>query len=167
MRDRNRAVVSVIGRDQKGVVARVSTYLAGCNINIEDIEQRVMEGLFIMTMLVDLSELAINLDELILGLKGIGEEIHMDVGIRLHGRKEPKRVAILVSREPHCLERLIADRDQGTLNGELVAVLSNHDLLRPLATAHGLPFASHPSTDKAAHEAFLMAQLKECRADLV
>src|SRR6266852_2336391 len=68
---KNLAVISVIGHDQKGVVARISTYLAGCNINIEDIEQRVMEGLFIMTMLVDLSDLNVNLDELILGLKRI------------------------------------------------------------------------------------------------
>ena len=97
---KNLAVISVIGHDQKGVVARISTYLAGCNINIEDIEQRVVEGLFIMTMLVDLRDLSINLDELILGLKRIGEEIHMDVSIRLHGRKEPKRVAVLVSESP-------------------------------------------------------------------
>jgi formyltetrahydrofolate deformylase len=102
---KNLAVISVIGRDQKGVVARISIYLAGCDINIEDIEQRVVEGLFIMTMLVDLSDLSINLDDLIFGLKRIGEDIHMDVSIRLHGCKEPKRVAVLVSREPHCLER--------------------------------------------------------------
>jgi len=147
-------------------VARISTYLAGCNINIEDIEQRVVEGLFIMTMLVDLSDLNINLDELILGLKRIGEDIHMEVGIRLHGQKEPKRVAVLVSREPHCLERLIADREQGALSGELVVVLSNHELLRPLAETHGLPFFSQPSTDKAAHEAFLVEKLKQFRCDL-
>src|SRR5512147_364958 len=103
---KHRAVISVIGHDQKGVVARISTYLAGCSLNIEDIEQRVTEGLFIMTMLVDMSELNINLDALILGLKKIGEEIHMEVTIRLHGSREPRRVALLVTREPHCLERL-------------------------------------------------------------
>ena len=104
---RNRAVVSVIGRDQKGVVARVSTYLASCNINIEDIEQRVMEGLFIMTMLVDLSDLECTLDELVLGLKQIGDEIGMEVKLRLAGGPaERKRVAVLVTKEPHCLEQL-------------------------------------------------------------
>ncbi len=163
----NRAVISVIGHDQKGVVARVSTYLAGCSINIEDIEQRVMEGLFIMTMRVDLSEISINLDELILGLKKIGEEIRMDVSVRLLGRRDPKRVAILVSREPHCLEQLIEDRDHGRFNGELVVVLSNHEVLRPIAEAAKLPFYSFPSKDKAAHEAFLLEKLREYRADVV
>jgi formyltetrahydrofolate deformylase len=164
---KNLAVISVIGRDQKGVVARISTYLAGCDINIEDIEQRVVEGLFIMTMLVDLSDLSINLDDLIFGLKRIGEDIHMDVSVRLHGRKEPKRVAVLVSREPHCLEQLIAERDRGALNGDLVVVLSNHDMLQPLAAAHGIPFFWLPATDKAAHEVFLLEKLKEFQADLV
>jgi formyltetrahydrofolate deformylase len=164
---KNLAIISVIGHDQKGVVARISTYLAGCNTNIEDIEQRVMEGLFIMTMLVDLRDLGINLDELILGLKRIGEEIHMDVTIRLHGRKEPKRVALLVSKEAHCLERLIADRERGGLNGELAVVLSNHDVLQPLAATHNIPFFWFPSTDKASHEAFLLQKLKEYQAELV
>lgn len=164
---KNVAIVSVVGRDQKGVVARVSTYLAGCNINIEDIEQRVMEGLFIMTMRVDLTDLAPSLDEMILGLKRIGDEMHMEVSVRLHSDRERKRVAVLVSKEPHCLEQLLADRAAGLVNGELVTVLSNHDALRPIAEAAGLPFASHPSTDKAAHEAFLLDKLREARADLV
>ena len=142
MSSRNQAVVSVIGRDQKGVVARVSTYLAAANINIEDIEQRVMEGLFIMTMLVDLTELSMTLDELVEGLKSIGEELHMEVKLRLaSAAPDRKRVAVLVTREAHCLEQLAKDRDEGLLNGEIVAVLANHPDLEPLARSHGLPFA--------------------------
>jgi formyltetrahydrofolate deformylase len=165
---RNRAVVSVIGRDQKGVVARVSTYLASCNINIEDIEQRVMEGLFIMTMLVDLSDLSTTLDELVLGLRRIGDEINMETTLRLAGGPpERKRVAVLVTKEPHCLEQLVHDRDAGVLNGDLVIVLANHPDLEPLARERGIPFAWSPSTDKQAHEDFLLARLAEQKPDLV
>ncbi len=164
---KNLAIVSVVGRDQKGVVARVSTYLAGCSINIEDIEQRVMEGLFIMTMRVDLTELAISLDEMILGLKRIGEEMHLEVSVRLHSDRGRKRVAVLVTREPHCLEALIADQRAGLINADLAVVLSNHETLRPLAESHGIPFHSFPSTDKQAHEAFLLERLREVRPDLI
>ena len=164
---KNLAIVSVVGRDQKGVVARVSTYLAGCNTNIEDIEQRVMEGLFIMTMRVDVTELSVTLDEMILGLKRIGEEMHMEVTVRLHSARERKRVAILVTKEPHCLEALLADHSSGLIGGDLVVVLSNHEELRPLVERHGIPFHAHPATDKAEHEAFLLARLQEARADLV
>jgi formyltetrahydrofolate deformylase len=165
---RNHAVVSVIGRDQKGVVARVSTYLASCDINIEDIEQRVMEGLFIMTMRVDLTDMAPSLDELVDGLRRIGEELAMEVKLRLASAgPERKRVAILVTKEAHCLEQLVRDRDAGLLNGDVVAVLANHPDLEPLARAHGLPFAWTPSTDKAAHFAWLVDQLAAAKPDLV
>jgi len=165
---RNRAVVSVIGRDQKGVVARISTYLASCNTNIEDIEQRVMEGLFIMTMLVDLSDLSITLDELVMGLRRIGEEINMETTLRLAGGPpERKRVAVLVTKEPHCLAQLVRDRDAGALNGDLVVVLANHPDLEPLAREHRIPFAWAPSADRGAHEEFLLARLAEHKPDLV
>ncbi|MGH7895740.1 MAG: ACT domain-containing protein [Candidatus Binatia bacterium] len=165
---RSRAVVSVIGRDQKGVVARVSTYLAASDVNIEDIEQRVMEGLFIMTMLVDLSDLSITLDELVTGLQEIGREISMEVKVRLAGRApDRKRVAVLVTKEPHCLEQLVRDRDAGHLNGDIVAVLSNHPTLEPIAKAAGLPFAWSPSTDKEQHLDWLARELATAKADLV
>ena len=164
---KNLAVVSVIGRDQKGVVARVSTYLAGCNCNIEDIEQRVVEGLFIMTMVVDLADVTHTLDEVILGLKEIGTEMQLDVSVRLHGERLRKRIAVLVSREPHCLQQLIADRAAGLIAGDFVCVLSNHEALRPIADAAGIPFEWQPSTDKAAHMAFLLERLRAHKPDLV
>ncbi|MGD9763153.1 MAG: formyltetrahydrofolate deformylase [Candidatus Binatia bacterium] len=161
------AVISVIGRDQKGVVARVSTYLAGCDCNIEDIEQRVVEGLFIMTMVIDLADVSLTLDELVLGLKRIAEETQLDVSVRLHGERLRKRIAVLVSREPHCLEQLLADQASGAIAGDVVCVLSNHDRLRPLAEAAGIPFEWMPSTDYAAHMAFMQERLREYRPDLV
>jgi formyltetrahydrofolate deformylase len=168
MMGRSRAVVSVIGRDQKGVVARVSTYLASCDINIEDIEQKVMEGLFIMTMLVDLGELSCTLDELVDGLRRIGSEINMEVKLRLAGgTAERKRVAVLVTKEAHCLEQLVRDRDAGLLNGDLVQVLSNHEVLEGAARAAGIAFAWSPSTDKAAHFDFLLERLGAVKPDLV
>jgi len=168
MPHRNRAVVSIIGHDQKGVVARVSTYLASCNINIEDIQQKVMEGLFIMTMLVDLSDLECTLDELVGGLKEIGDEISMDVKLRLAGGPpDRKRVAVLVTKEPHCLEQLLRDRDAGRLNGDLLLVLSNHPDLEPIASAAGMPFAWSPSADKAAHFDFVLERLAGVKPDLV
>ncbi len=168
MSARNRAVVSVIGRDQKGVVARVSTYLASCDINIEDIEQKVMEGLFIMTMLVDVSDLSCTLDELVDGLRRIGAEINMEVKLRLASAPaDRKRVAVLVTREPHCLEQLVRDRDAGLLNGDLTTVLSNHGDLEAVARAAGIPFAWSPSADKAAHLDFLLTRLADVKPDLI
>lgn len=163
----NPAVVSVLGRDQKGVVARICTYLAQHSVNIEQIDQNVMEGLFIMSMLVDLKDLDINLDGLILDLKSIGSEMQMEVTIRLHGERSRKRVAVLVSKEPHCLEALVAARNAGELDAEFPVVISNHPDLEPLAAAAGIPFRWMPSTDKPAHMRFLMDELNAVQPDLV
>jgi formyltetrahydrofolate deformylase len=166
-RMKNRGVVSVIGRDQKGIVARVSTYLASQNINIEDIGQRVVEGLFIMSMLVDLTDVSTTLDEVILGLKKIGVEIGVEVTLRLAGGGERKRFAILLTKEPNCLETLVRDYRAGKLNGEPVVALSNHEVLRGVAEAAGIPFLWRGAEDKALHEAFLAENIREFRADLV
>jgi len=161
------AIVSVLGRDQKGVVARISTYLAERDVNIEDIEQRVVRGQFLMDMLVDITDASVSLDELVTGLLAIGSEIGMEITVNLHGERERRKVAILVSKEPHCLEQLIADHRAGLLNGDFVTVLSNHETLRPIAEAAGLPFEWHPSNDKAAHEDFLLDRLNAAQADVV
>jgi len=163
----NPAVISVIGRDQKGVVAKFSTYLAHNSVNIEHIDQRVMEGLFIMTMLVDLADLSIGLDELILDLKKMGKELAMEVTVRLHGEKTRKRIALLVSREPHCFEEIAREHREGILDADLVVVLSNHQTLAPLAEQYRLPFRFHPSTDKKAHMDFVLRELDEAKPDLV
>lgn len=161
------AVVSIIGRDQKGVVARISTYLAGLSINIEDIVQRVVEGLFVMTMKIDVADMTASLDELVLGLKKIGEECGMETSIRLLSDRPRRRIAVLVSKEPQCLEVLVRDRDHGLIPAEVLAVLSNHETLRPLAEKHGIPFRWHPSTDKAEHFRWVLEELSGLAPDLV
>jgi formyltetrahydrofolate deformylase len=161
------AVVSVLGKDQKGVVAQVATYLAERGINIEDIEQRVVRGLFVMDMLVDLRDLSSDLSGLITGLLELGRKIDMEVKVHLHNEKRKKKIALLVSKEPRCLEHLIADILAGKLHGEVVGVFSNHPDLEPLAKSAGYPFFWQTSDDVEKHFDWLAARLKEHHADLV
>jgi len=161
------AIVGVLGRDQKGVVARISTYLAERDVNIEDIEQRVVRGQFMMDMLVDITGATTSFSDLAAGLSTIGTELGMDIRFSLRSEQVRRRVAILVTKEAHCLEQLIADSRAGLVNGELVAVIGNHEVLRPVAEEAGIPFCWAPSGDKAAHEEFLLEQLAAARADVV
>jgi formyltetrahydrofolate deformylase len=161
------AVVSVLGKDQKGVVAQFATYMAERGINIEDIEQRVVRGMFLMDMLVDIKEINCDLSELITGLIGLGNKIDMEVRVHLHSEGRKKKVALLVSREPHCVKRLIEDFAQKKLNGLPTVILSNHADLKPLAEAAGIPFESFPSDDPQAHFDWLLKRLTAAGADLV
>lgn len=51
---RDRAIISVLGADRSGIVAAVANLLAKSDVNILDISQTILQGLFTMTMLVDL-----------------------------------------------------------------------------------------------------------------
>ncbi len=163
-----KAVVSVVGKDQKAVVAKFATHLADLGVNILDIEQQVTRGRFIMDMLVDLSDLSVSLDELITGLLNLGSKIEMEVRVALHDQGRPKRVAVLASKEAHCLERIIEDSKANNYRGELVCVLANHPELEPIADEAGLPFAHLTAKDnKQAHFKWMMEQLAQYKPDLV
>ena len=140
------AVVSVLGKDQKGVVAQFATYMAERGINIEDIEQRVVRGFFVMDMLVDLKDLSTDLSELITGLIDLGKQMEMEVRVHLHSERRQKKVALLVSKEPQCLLQLIEDHRHGKLHGQIVGVFSNHPDLEALAKKAGLKFAWQASS---------------------
>ena len=161
------AVVSVLGKDQKGVVAQFATYLADRGVNIEDIEQRVVRGFFLMDMLVDIKDLSVDLSELITGLLDLGKRMDMEVRVHLHSERRAKKVAILVSKEPHCLQQLIADFREGQLRGQLAGVFANHPDLEPIAREAGLPFAWHSAENPAAHFGWLKQTLAQHNPDLV
>jgi formyltetrahydrofolate deformylase len=167
MADQFRAVVSVVGGDQRGVVAQFATYLAEQGVNIHDIEQQVVHGQFIMDMLVDLQQMTLSLDALITGLLELGQKMNMQVQVNLHDPRQPKRMAALVSKEPHCLRQLIEDYQAGRFRGELVCVLSNHPDLKPVAEEAGLPFEYYPTKDdKQAHFDWVLERLKAYEIDL-
>jgi formyltetrahydrofolate deformylase len=161
------AVVSVLGKDQKGVVAQFATFMAERGINIQDIEQRVVRGFFLMDMLVDLQDLTCDLSELITGLIDLGKKIDMEVRVHLHNERPQKKVTLLVSKEPHCLERLIAEFSGNKLHGKVDCVLSNHPDLEPIAKAAGLPFAWQEAANPGAHFEWMSGKLKAIRPDLI
>jgi formyltetrahydrofolate deformylase len=96
----------------------------------------------------------------------VGERFDMDW--RLWDAAVPKRVAILVSREDHCLQELLWRRRRDQLDADLVLVAANHEELRPDADAFGLPFHHIPVTPETKPQAEArMLELLRGRCDLV
>jgi ACT domain-containing protein len=79
------AIVTVVGSDKVGIIAKVSAFLAERNINIEDISQTVLSGNFVMMMMVDLSESKKTLADLKTELTTLGETLNVSVSI-MHER---------------------------------------------------------------------------------
>jgi len=77
-----RAVITVIGKDRVGIIAAVSTILADCNVNILDISQTIMQGMFTMIMLVDMSCMKIDFSELQDKLENKGHELGLSIMVQ-------------------------------------------------------------------------------------
>ena len=77
-----KAVVSVIGKDKRGIIAKVSGFLWERGVNIEDISQTIMQEYFTMIMLVDLSECALKPAELAEAGEALGKEIGVSIRIQ-------------------------------------------------------------------------------------
>ena len=74
-----RAVVTVTGKDRKGIIAKVSAFLSEKGANIEDISQTIMGEYFAMIMIVDLSEAKAELAVLAKECSEMGEQIGMAI----------------------------------------------------------------------------------------
>ena len=68
-----KAIVTVVGKDTVGIIAKVCVYLAENQVNIMDISQTIVDGYFNMMMVVDVAN--VEFDKVAIGLKEVGEEI--------------------------------------------------------------------------------------------
>ncbi|MDY4975483.1 MAG: ACT domain-containing protein [Clostridia bacterium] len=79
-----RAVITVVGKDKRGIIAKISGLLYETNINILDISQTIMQDMFTMVTLVDISASSISFDQLVDRLNEIGDQ----VGVKIHVQHE-------------------------------------------------------------------------------
>ena len=77
-----KAIVTVVGQDQVGIIAGVCNTLAGDNINVLDISQTIMQGFFTMMMVVDLSACTTSFDKLGEALRQFGEGRGLSIRIQ-------------------------------------------------------------------------------------
>ena len=77
-----KSVITVIGVDAMGIIAKVSAFLADNNINIVDIVQTTEEKQFLMVMIVDLNNALISFSEISEKLKALGDEMSLRIQVR-------------------------------------------------------------------------------------
>ena len=79
-----KTIISVVGQDTVGIIAKVCTYLAENNINILDISQTIIDGYFNMMMITDTSRSEKKLDQISTELA----EIVKEIGVVIHAQHE-------------------------------------------------------------------------------
>ena len=163
------AILLVSCPDQRGIVAALSSFILEHNGNILALDQYVdvPESAFFARMEWELDGFAFPLDQFAARFAPLADPR----GIRwtLHRSDQRLRMAVMVSRQAHCLYDILARHESGEWPVDFALVLSNHDDHRGLAERHGIPFHHVPvdPADKPRAEAAQIALLKEARVDFV
>ena len=80
----NKAIITVVGQDTVGIIARVCTYLSDHKVNVLDISQTIIDGFFNMMMIVDYSDADNEFGVIVEDLDKLGEQI----GVRIRCQRE-------------------------------------------------------------------------------
>lgn len=156
--------------DAKGILYAVTDFVLSNNGNIIKLDEHVDEdeSHFFMRVQWDLSEFNIPKEK-------IGEYFNTLIGQKydmtwdLHLSSSKPRVAIFVSKYPHCIYDLLSRYESGEWNIEIPLIISNHEKFADLAARFGIPFHHIPITKerKLEQEKKEIALIKEHNIDLV
>lgn len=154
--------------DARGIVAAVAGFIAEHGGNLLHSEQHtdIEHGEFFMRVEFELDRCDLDRDSFSATWSPMAEKYKMNW--RVYWSDDIKRVAILVGKEPHCLQDLIWRWQAGDLRLEIPIVISNHSKLEPIVRQAGLLFRHCPiDGDKAEQEAVICEILHENRIDTV
>ena len=141
--DRGRLLVTCA--DKPGIVAGVTQFLLREGANVVHLDEHTTDpvgGTFFMRIEFDLEGLPSRLEEFRRSFAPVARQFGMDW--QVHLASVPKRLAIFVSREDHCLLELLWRWRAGDLPVEISMVISNHPDLRETVEAWGFPYHHVP-----------------------
>lgn len=157
--------VTIVGKDKEGIVADTTNYIFKNGGNIEKINQNVVKGLFGMHLeasfhIIDKVKMQSELDTL-------GKKLQMEVKVHFHEENKVKNVAILVSREDHCLLKILNSKTAGEINCNISLIIGSDEKLRPIADNYSIPFFFVNHTDQNIAEKEVLKLVEKFDIDLI
>ena len=128
--------ITVVGKDREGIVAAFTNFVFSKGGNIEKVNQNVIKGLFGMYLEVSFSK-AIDVKKFDSGIQDLAKKEKMDVNTH-HETNSQKNIAVLVTKEPLCLQTILANAK--SLKGKISVVIGTEKTLEPLAKKAKIPF---------------------------
>jgi formyltetrahydrofolate deformylase len=119
-----------------------------------------------MTMHVDTAEMVCTRETLAADIDDLADELDVEIQLRFPGERETDRLAVLVTKESHCLDRLLEASRNG-LDAEISVVIGNHDDLAHMVEDTDIPFYDIGSDGGVPDEEWLLDILAEYDIDLV
>ncbi len=155
--------------DRKGIVAAVTEFICRHEGNILDLEQHVAsdDAMFFMRVEIDRSGFRLGEEEFATAFQPIAGRFAMQWELRRTDRRP--RMAIAVTREPHCLYDILVRHQSGEWAVDIPLVFSNREDLRATVERFGIPFHVFPITPdtREAQEARELKLLAEERVDFL
>jgi len=163
------AILLVTCPDRKGLVAALTEFVFRHGGDIVHAEQHTdeLDGVFFQRIEFRTADLDLGRDEILPALDPLVERLSLRCDLRFSD--EVAKVALLASKQPHCLYDLLARWRMGELPAEIPLIISNHPDHADAAAHFGVPYHHLPVTadTKAAQEAAMLALLDEAGVDLV
>ena len=170
MAHRNESVVLLIHcKDRRGIVARVSGFIHDFGGNILDSDHHTDEETneFLMRMEFAAEGLQIPPDEIAAAFAPVAKTFEMRYEVRSSSRRT--RVAMLVSKQDHCLADLLQRHKRDELQIDIPVIISNHDTCARWAGLFKIPFSVYPvaKETKPQQEQQVLSLLKKLHIELV
>ncbi|SMH71857.1 phosphoribosylglycinamide formyltransferase [Candidatus Nitrosotalea okcheonensis] len=163
--DKTTVELVIVGKDHEGVVAGFTNFIFQNNGNIEKINQNVVKGLFGMYLEASFTK-KLDVKKFSKEAEILAKNLRMEVNIHYEVSKR-KRVAVLVTKEPHCLEAILDARMKGKIKGEIVVLIGTENTLESLAKKANIPFIMINEKDQAKAEQKIISVIKKFNVDLI
>lgn len=159
------AELTVVGKDHEGVVAGFTNFIFHSGGNIEKINQNVIKGLFGMYLEASFTK-KFDAQKFKREAEKLAKNLSMEVNIHYEASSR-KRVAVLVTKEPHCLQAILGARSKNQLKGEIAVVVGTERSLAGITKKAKIPFILVNEKDQLKAEDKILAIMKKYNADLI
>lgn len=165
--DRLIVEVTVVGKDRKGVVADVTNFIFKNDGNVEQINQNVINGLFGMQLEASFHHHDFNQKLFDTELKILAKKLDMEVKIHYQDPKRSKNIAIFVSKESHCLIKLLNAKRSGEIVANIVVIVGSEKTTSHIAQKYDIPFHHIVHSTQSDAENEILEILDHYNVDLI
>ena len=155
--------ITVVGKDREGIVAAFTNFAFSKGGNIEKVNQNVIKGLFGMYLEVSFSK-ADDVRKFDLDIQSLAKKEKMDVSTH-HETNSQKNIAVLVTKEPLCLQTIIANAK--SLKGKISVIIGTEKTLEQLAKKAKIPFVAIEDKIQSKAEEKIIQVCKQYNIDLI
>ena len=155
--------ITVVGKDREGIVATFTNFAFSKGGNIEKVNQNVIKGLFGMYLEVSFSKI-VDIKKFDTEIQSLAKKEKMDVSTH-HETNSQKNIAILVTKEPLCLQTFLANTK--SLKGKISIVIGTEKTLEPLAKKAKIPFVVVNEKNQQKAEEKIIDVCKKYNIDLI